>query len=415
MTIIQTILGDSAIRQPSRGLAMAAVVALPVPTGGSTSSADYYGAVKTTTTGATNHFNYQLSPSFGVELENLTPGIASLSEDGLLTRIADGVAKVTATGDYKSVLYLPVTQSGGQSVAVFDGWADDSASKSVSDELEALWTEGGTLPLFTTKNDSAGTYVKDADCWAADVDLTGLSVALSLDGGITWSQAGAPVAVTRRHGAVVAHWGHDYSNAVARFRGADGTLHERGIIGASIVIAGEDLRVVTFGGADLPASVTPFKIVGEWFREAMTLVTSHIYECWCGAYGFAVNQNYEAVGMFIGRGTELSRTYRNTAPESGTYYSGIEMCGKPNALALAGGHLDSYDEFFKLIIQGDSGKPTFILIDGEACLLAIFTTAHSGPFIGALDGDIANEMIASADADGSVSTGKTVTLATSPV
>lgn len=413
MTIIQTIPTSRTIRQTDR-VAAAAVVSIANPSGGTTSSADYFGAVKTTTTDASSHFSYQLSTGFGVTLENLTPSVASLSESGLLTRTTDGVAKVVATGDTESVFYLPVTQSGGQEFSVFDGWADASASKSVSDEMEALWIAGGTLPLFSTQNDASGTYVKAAGCWADGIDLSGLAVALSLDGGSTWSQGNAPSVITRRHGAVVDHWGFDYSAAVARFRGADGTLHERAVIGVSDYFAGDDLRILTFAAPELPESVTPFEVVGEWFREGLTNVSSHIYECWCGAYGFTVNQNYQAVGMFIGRGIEFSRTYRKTSPGGLVYYAYIDIYGEPSALPLANGHLDDYAEFFTAIITGDSGKPTFILQGGAACLLSLFTSAHSGPFVGALDGAIANEMILSADDNAGISTGYTVTVAADP-
>jgi hypothetical protein len=415
IAILQNIESETVISQIEKPTPMAVATPVPNVTGGSTAPVTFNSATINRTTGAANWNNWQITVDFGVTLENLTPSIGTLQPSNFLSKVADGIALIRATGSHVTSLRLPIVTVGAETVDTFGGWNSGSASKSVSDELEALWVEGKTKPLFTTKNDATGTYVKNSDCWANDLDLSGLAVAISYDGGATWVQDNASCAITARHMIGARHWGKNYSNAVVRFRGTDGSINERAVIGVSSALsAPDDLIVLALASPNLPETVAPFAVVGEWFRSGYSQVTTHIFDFWCGAYAFAVNQNYHALGMFIGNGTTLGKTFRTNGTGVGNFYMYVPCYGGDFGLVLGSDQLAGDENFFAPIVTGDSGKPTFLLNGGTPVLLGVFTTAYACTFVGSLDGDVANAHIASADSNAGVSTGLTVTVAPDP-
>lgn len=70
-----------------------------------------------------------------------------------------------------------------------------------------------------------------------------------------------------------------------------------------------------------------------------------------------------------------------------------------------------YTDWYEAAISGDSGNPSFVIIDNEAILLSVVTNAGggSGTFIGASEIGELNTMIATVDAAASISTGYTLT------
>jgi hypothetical protein len=420
MILRQTLPTSNKIGNTARSQPLAVAIPYPEVAGGSSAAGSFYDASTLVVSGGVTTTSYQISISeFDGILVNLTPGVATLIETGLVTRVADGIAVIRATGNSQiTTLRFPMTSTGGEVVTTFNGWESGSVAKFLSDEIVSMFVAGGTNPLFSVKNDSGGTYTPNGDCWL-DCDMSGLAVALSRDGGATWSQANAPSAITPRHGIAVLHWGHDFTNAIARFRGSDGSINERAVIGVSQLFTdgaiSSDLVVLTFAGPDLPPTVAPFSLVGEWIRQGgfPRFQQTGVYEYWTGAYAFAINQNYHAVGIFLGNGLNLTKG--GMIVISGTnYYHEIEFYSGDAAFVLSGGEFDGYEDKFIKAITGDSGKPICVSSGGDALLVSLFTTAQSGNFIGVNDGDLANLMILSADADAGVSTGHTVTVAPDP-
>jgi len=401
-------------------------VVVPVFTGGSSSTSSYYDAEIALTTNASNYNNYQLSPDFGVDLTNLTPSIASLSEGNFLQRLTDGYAMVVGTrGGTKSRITFGMRQTGGYTVRQFAGFSNGSSAKSVSDDLLSLWDEGKTNPLFSSINHTTGAYTKNPNGWAYDLDLSGVAVAMALNG-TNWSQANAPIMITPRHCVCVRHWGFTYTTSTkVRCIGNDNVVYERNVAGASSVLKSgglfDDLVVLTLQSA-MPDEVVPFSVAGEWIRQG--IVDSgenglNSVSQWLGGVGFAINQNFNAVGMFLGNGIyDASAGYLRNVTLLGTslsaLYTTLSGYSGATAVAIAGDLLSGSESFFADIVTGDSGKPVFVLNATTPILAYLFTTAQYGAFVGCNDGDVANHLIASADSNGGVSTGLTVAVATDP-
>jgi hypothetical protein len=80
------------------------------------------------------------------------------------------------------------------------------------------------MPIYSVQDHNSGTYVRNPNCWASDLDLTGISSYNTWDG-----VRGAGTLITRRHGVVCAHFAI-YGTPFMRFIKADGTVVTRQVL-----------------------------------------------------------------------------------------------------------------------------------------------------------------------------------------
>lgn len=405
---------------------MGSAIPIPIVDGGSSSAGQFYDFELSVTTGASAYKNWQITKQFGAFLENTTPGIADLDENGMVERISNGTAVIRCfLGEVFSTLRLSVTQSGGSTINGFSGFVPGSVSDVVSSEIIDLMEHGGDLPLFTLMNHVAATYSKNPTSWVSDIDLSGIAVALATNGS-NWDQGNAPVNITSRHGVIVRHWQTCIKNvSKARFVGNDGTIHERTITGISAPFKNgsltDDLIVVAYD-SPLPESVAPFALAGEWLRQdvADTGINRQFPgEFFSGGIGLTINQNHEALAVALGNGIQLSQssilrgvTYNGESIP--TIIGSMQLASGDSAKHAISGAFDNLEEFLKPIITGDSGKPVFVIVDSKALLVMNYTYSNLGPFIGVQNGTVANALILNADIDAGINTGYTVTVAPDP-
>lgn len=427
MVSIEQVSGsDSVVSQNPRNVPFGTAIESPQVTGGSSSGGSFYDSETVETTSATVSSNWQITKDFGVTLVNTTPSIASLDANDYLTRTTDGVALIKCVnGAAFSWLKLNVTQAGGSTATTFNGYTPETVAATLADAMTGAWDLGGTLPFYSTINQSTGTFVKSATCWAKDYDLTGLAVSLATTG-TNWSQANSPTAVTPRHAVLARHF-QTVTKGVskARFVDSNGAVLTRTITGISDPLAGgsldDDLVVVTLD-SDLPETVTPLAVAGDWMRQAVTSTGGNAQQpgrFYAGGYGFTINQNFQAIGVTFGSALSLSYsfvladvTYDETPfPD---IVSSIQVNSGNAAYYSVFDQLDGYEDFLVDVASGDSGKPIFADVSGDPVLVAIFTLANSGTLVGVQDGDVVNALIANADADAGVSTGYTVTVTADP-
>lgn len=413
MKIIQTIPTQKTIRCPDRTIPMVSTVAIPITTEEDTSSFTYQDGIKVIeVTSATLRYDYQLTSAFGAALTNTTPLVATLSESGRLSGIANGIARVLAVGDYTTAIRLDMGEVLGQSFFSFGGFQSNHPYGIVSQELLDMLDEGGTLPLFSSIDHSAASYVKSTTCWIDFYQLNGLAVSFALNGN-NWFQNNSPSLITPRHAVNVRHHGVAVKDlSKVRFLANDGQIHTRTVIGVSDPITNgglsDDLVLLTLS-SDLPATVVPFEVAGEWMRTQLGQIGDNSWEFTSGSYGFSVNQNFQAAVVMFGRG--ISKY--NMSKVGGHFLSIAFNCGSA-ATSTANTQLDNYVDFTLNVYGGDSGKPLFVRHDGKSVIASLFTGVSFGPFIGAENGQVVNDMILSADTDAGVSTGYTVSIVSNP-
>lgn len=228
-------------------------------------------------TGATLDREFSLSVSLSSELEtgdvtfeSLTESIATVSPGGVVSRVADGRASILVKSRLINRRFSRrVYREAGTEVDEWLRFAAASAgehfSEQIDDRLDGLTPSDTTLNVFSVQNHSTGTYVRNSNCWAADVDLTPISPWQSNRIG----KRGA-IAISPLH---VGHAQHETTIAVGdtlRFVDANNNVITRQIVaqescpGYHPVDSRFDVRVSKLNTA-LPSSIDTARILpSDW-------------------------------------------------------------------------------------------------------------------------------------------------------
>lgn len=372
--------------------------------------------------GVAVHNDYFVDFLQGATTENLSPSIATLTGN-VVTRVADGFARVKATfasGSTKSV-FLDMRETAAATYRVFTGYVSNSMPDLLANSVLDLVTPGKTASYYSTFDHATSTYVRDAACWAAGLNLTGCPVASDIRG---WGPENRGAAVTTRHVVGAKHWnvfepayeagaGYSIGNRL-RFAESDGTVHERGIIGRASF---RDLIVVTLDSA-LPVGITPLPIVGEWYFDSQDTGTPGIKYGYSGGMAFYLNQLGQAKYLLSGNlGGRWGLTMDNVTVNDTSFSAGWPAhCVGLDTITNAGipSFLDGKMTFYREGIGGDSGSAVMALVDGIPSLLWTWWSATSGIPVWTEDGAFLNALIAKADSSAGISTGLSVTVTPDP-
>jgi hypothetical protein len=288
-----------------------------------------------------------LTDLHGVTLENLTPEIATLDEtNGYLSREADGTAIVLAHSRFRHRrIDVPLYRESGQATQELIGFVAGSLIRETSDAIDlriAGLTPSVAKPIFSTQNHAAGTYVRSEDCWAADLDLTGIS---PWNSNLANRRAGT--LVSRRHFIAAWHYRHPVGT-VLRFIAGDNQAVERTMTARARV--GTTDIMVGLLDEDLPETIAHYKVfpadVEDYFYS---LGTSYCLP----TLGLDQQEKALVQDCFL----------LNTA--------GQVYCKKS---------VDpTRGDFWEQKISGDSGNPCFAIVDDELVLLTTWWGADSGP------------------------------------
>lgn len=310
----------------------------------------------------------------------LDPDIATISEDGTITRISEGIARFTVTesGVTKQITVDLRNKTDGATVNEFvsvqAGALAEHLSLQVDSRIDGSMTMAANGLLYSTQDHAGQGYTRNPNFWGNGIDLTCIS---------PWnSNAGARkagTAITPRHIVNAAHYEYGLGTVV-RFVTADNQVVNRTVVGKKrhpdYTPYYPDLTIYTLD-SDLPASITPCKVMpSDWD----TYITEGNLN---GTRPAALGLDQEEKGLIIDLASE--RSFRTSTD--------------PTRLI--------FDES-KII--GDSGNPAFVIVDGELVLVTAWTFggAGSGTSIADHIADL-NQMISDADAQAGVSTGYTVT------
>lgn len=349
-----------------------------------TTSAAYHKEGRVIVTGA-------LAPVF----TNLTPNVCDLSSEGELTRLASGQAHILVTeGGVTKKISLDMSNAGTAPVDVFTSVVSGTLMQHCTDQIDNRlvgMVKATNIPLYTSQNHSTDTFVRNPNFWASrsdgftPVDLTSISPSNSRG-----NATRAGTLITPRHVLNSAHYPL-YNGDKIYFVTNDNVTVERTIVGSvthpSYSLAYPDLRLYTLD-SDVPGTVTPCK----------TLPPDYVnYLCYT-QYGKppTLGLDQEEKGLVTDL-YNLSDSVSHSIPTE--------------AQRLA---------FYESKISGDSGNPSFLIINNELALLTCWTFggAGSGTSVPYYRADI-NTMIQTADAQAGISptgyTLDTVDLSSFPV
>ena len=207
--------------------------------------------------------------------------------------------------------------------------------------IDARIAVGGKLkPIYSTQDHATPAYVRNVNCWAADLDLTCISPWNST-GGIT--RAGT--LISPRHLV----WANHYSipnGATIRFVDASNNVVTRTVVNSQRI-----------GTSDLRVGVLDSDVTGCGFAKALpddwaNYLPNNGAKIPC----LALDQQEKAIV------TDLYAIVSDI-------YTMFQVPTDATRL-----------EFYEKLISGDSGNPAFLVIDGELVILTVWT--WGGPGLG---------------------------------
>lgn len=290
----------------------------------------------------------------GAVITNLTPSIATIDAQGVMTRVADGTASVLIeTPMLNRRVDVAISQAGGQTAYTFTGYAAGSLAKYASDFIDAL------LVGLTANNDTkclfSATNVRNTDCWCHGLGLEVLS-----------TQYWGGLLLTPRHVAVANHAGNWSGGVAMPFVGADNSV-QTPTVHSSLRVGSTDIRIVRLS-TDV-VGITPCRVAPSNYAAKLPgLGLSHL-----GVPAICLDQEHHVT---------VADLY-NIASEIVSYRT------PTNAQRAA---------FFETKVFGDSGKPAFLRDADGLVALSCWTTATSGGSLSSGSGFLGGENIAAINA-----------------
>lgn len=308
--------------------------------------------------------------------------VATVDVNGYITYISDGTTTIyiDCIQQGKLGVELTLNTSGGQTTDVLVGWAEGSLADEVNSNVDnAIAGTDASLAknIFSSQDHDNGIYSRNTSNWAYQwvQEMTCIS---------PWNSAGvhtrAGTLITRRHIIHAAHYSLSTGH-VMRFVDVNNVVHERTIVGAKshpdYSPHYPDIRIAVLD-SDLPASISHCKMAPSTLDDYFTFTTTR-HPC------LLLDKEEKALIADL--------NYINTR-------IGFKYPTDPKRL-----------EYSETIIGGDSGNPSFIIIDDELVLLSVRTYggAGAGTFVGGQI-DAINQLIVDVDVIAGDSTGYTVEL-----
>lgn len=323
-----------------------------------------------------------VSNSLNTVFKNLTPDICSLSEDGHLTRLSSGHATISVTdGSITKLIKLDMRTRGGAEIKIFNSAIPGSLMSHCIEQIDSRldgMIKSENIYLYSSQNHTTRTFIRHPNCWLtrSDNDLVPIDLTKISPSNSRGNHLRAGTLITPRHVIGAAHY-PKFNGDKIYFVTQDGnnTTIERTIIGSvthpNYSNYHPDLRVYTLN-SDIPNTITP-----------------------CKTLPF----NYQDYLFHIGHGRPP--TIGLDQEEKGLVSDLYLM----NTLARHHFPTDTKRlQFFETKVSGDSGNPSFLVINNELVLLTCWTFggSGSGTSVPYYLNDINNLMIPAADSQAGI-------------
>jgi hypothetical protein len=342
---------------------MEAVAADPLITDGSATDdspgvlTDDIWETTTTHTGATTHTQWQVSSSVvshdpayteligdpSIVLSSSDESVATIDVSGMVQYVADGTCLIIGTSaaigtsPIQRVEVPIVNSSDGPVPAISYTYVDDPGSvrENATDAIDSrIAVAGKQKAIFSTQDHTTPNYVRNVDCWAADLDLTCCSPWNSYD---TNKRAGT--LISPRHFICAQHY-YIPNGSTIRFVDLSNNVVTRTVVN-SVQIGTTDLRVGVLD-SDVTGCTFAKVLPDDWI--------TYIPNNGLKIPAIVLDQEEKALVddvLSIGVSTVQFQVPTNSTRQ----------------------------EFYEEIISGDSGNPSFLIINSE---LVIMTTWYYG-------------------------------------
>lgn len=295
-------------------------------------------------------------------INNICSGIPQGSTSTNTVKIIASGTNVNTDFSIKEVL---VQYNVGVAIDAFCEFGSGSLARHCSDAIDTrLVNKNPTVskPIFTTQNHSAAIYVRNTNCWATGVDLTCISPWNSMNTNLR-----AGTLITPCHIVFASHYEINIGSKI-RFVSNNNTVVERTLIDK--IVCGNDITLGMLD-SDVDNSISFVKVLPtNWSSYLPT-----IYRNTSG-------------GDTIYRLPILSLDQEEKAIIQEFYailnnISAVTKWPTQNYLDPNNGYPNTYPNrilFHEYIISGDSGNPSFLIINNQLVLITTWTSPSSGPF-----------------------------------
>jgi len=282
--------------------------------------------------------------------------VATVNSYGYVSYLSNGSSTITASIGEKSLSKTLTFSTTTATNSIFSDYVTSSLAKSIISTIDSRIS--GKDPsisknIFLLQNHSDGIYTRNTQCWAYGLDLTCFSPWNSLDG-----PRRAGTLISPRHIICAKHYPLTVGTTI-RFIRLDNTIVTKTITAIGNVY-NTDIQIALLD-SDVGSGISFAQILPEnWYNYLPSLYSNQKLNInrEFGLPGLCLDQEEKALILDI---TRISSEYLST-----TYYKPLKLTNI---------------EFYEDIIVGDSGNPTFLIINNILVLTSCWLNVGGGPFI----------------------------------
>lgn len=290
----------------------------------------------------------------GTTLNGVASGIVGATYQILNTYL---VATAIGTPDCFSAINVDVERVAPSTVDSFISYSGGTLAKNCYDACnDRVVGKNPTAskPIFSTLNHASSTYVRNTGCWAYDLDLTCIS---------PWNTTGANTMggtlISPCHIAFANHYRIN-NGAKIRYVTSNNVTIERTVIDQ--INAVDDIQIGILD-SDVPSSISFAKILpSNWSTYLPNLYRNTRY-------------NTNSAGLPV-----MSLDYDKKASIMELHY----IADNAGAYVRWPSQNSNFYPFLEMIIGGDSGSPSFLIINNQLVLILTWTSSIAGPFYGGI-------------------------------
>jgi|LakMenE18May11ns_1017448.scaffolds.fasta_scaffold9958826_12 hypothetical protein len=291
-----------------------------------------------------------------VTLTSLNPNI--LSQSFVYQSDGDCLVRADASDGEIVLTRLLTTSDSSSTVDTFQSWNTSSLSYHCESQVNNLILNKTQLNLFTIAN--GNSFIRNANCWAHNVDLSCAS---------PWNSTAGPLMagtlVSPKHVIFCKHAGFYPSlGSTIFFVDINNNIITRTISNLS-PISICDVVVGTLN-SDVPSNIKFSKILPDNFNVYFPSLQNLSSQIW---YVPAIYLNQSDLAGIMGL---------RLLKDGGIL--GLELINNIQS-ALYKPNISTYINYSIPIVTGDSGNPMFLIINNEPVLLGVFTGPSSGAHV----------------------------------
>lgn len=306
--------------------------------------------------------------------ESATPGVATVDGSGVVTRVSDGTAKINLKviplqgAHLKKQISYPVERTTAV-VNSFNSFVAGSLGKHIYDDIDAringVTASDATTKLFSTQDEGSGTYVWNTDFWAYGVDWTPIvawnSYSDCCPPGDAERRAG--VLISPRHVILANHYTIPNGQTV-RFIEQDGDIVTR-TVSSQAQVGSTDIKILLLD-SDVTAGIGFVKVLPSNYNDYLPSLFP-TFDPGSATSTVSVPSVNLLGGSYIESDSDKQGYLRELSYLSLNYGTSYTTPTIADRLAFFG----------RNYYTGDSGNPSFLIINDEAVLISI-TSSFGG-------------------------------------